>query len=328
MRSIIYGIGKKYREFFSNLAFVRKKFIEGKIEIVGFADGDDAIFGMEIKYFEKKFTVQNIDDFQSEDIDMIIVTSKLYFNEIREKLILKKYEKNQILLIDDIYESYVNEILHTELFRKKQGIEIGGPSKLFADIYGKCCKCDNVNFSKNTLWWTDLDGKFNYENKVLGENWIAEATKMDMIKDENYDFVLSSNNLEHIANPLKAIMEFLRIVKINGLILVAVPIKEKTFDHNRECTSFEHILKDYQDDIGEDDLSHLPDIIKKHDYSMDIECGGKEKFIRRAERNFENRCLHHHVFNEVCLRRIFEFVGLEVIDFNEIMGNWLIIGKK
>lgn len=40
---------------------------------------------------------------------------------------------------------------------------------------------------------------------------------------------------------------------------------------------------------------------------MDIACGGKDKFIEQAQKNFENRCLHHHVFNEQCLRKSLEF---------------------
>lgn len=107
-----------------------------------------------------------------------------------------------------------------------------------------------------------------------------------------------------------------------------VPIKEKTFDHNRECTAFEHLMEDYNSNIGEDDLTHLPEIIAKHDYGMDVLCGGKEQFIERAKKNVENRCLHHHVFEETCLRKAFEFVGLEVIAFREVMNNWLIMGQK
>ncbi len=80
--------------------------------------------------------------------------------------------------------------------------------------------------------------------------------------------------------------------------------------------------------VGEDDLSHLPEIIEKHDYEMDAACGGKEKFTERALKNIENRCLHHHVFNEDCLRKSFEYVGLEVSAFTTITNNWFIAGQR
>ena len=61
---------------------------------------------------------------------------------------------------------------------------------------------------------------------------------------------------------------------------------------------------------------------------MDVACGGKDKFIKRAKKNAENRCLHHHVFDEKNLRKAFDFAGLDVVDFSEIQNNWFIIGQR
>ncbi len=79
---------------------------------------------------------------------------------------------------------------------------------------------------------------------------------MSIIDKNSYDFLLSSNNLEHIANPLRALKEFYRILKPGGILLITVPVKEKNFDHNRQYTSFEHILLDYIKNTQEDDLTH------------------------------------------------------------------------
>lgn len=328
MRAIIYGIGRNYFEFFSDEKFIKKGIIDNEIEIVGFSDGNKDLWGKEIIYNEQRFVVKNIDEYEKTEIDRLIVTTKQYFNEIKKELIEKGFIAEKIVVIDQLFEEYTDKIYHIERFAQKEGVEIGGPTKLFGNIYDKCSACDNVNFSADTVWVKNDTGKFLYENKVLGNNLIADATDMPQIENEKYDFVLSSNNLEHMANPLKALKEFSRILKRGGSILVLVPMKEKCFDHDREYTTFEHLLEDYMSDIQEDDLSHLPEIIEKHDYSMDVACGGKEKFIERAKKNIENRCLHHHVFEENCLRKAFEFVGLRAIDFSSILGNWLIIGEK
>ncbi len=158
--------------------------------------------------------------------------------------------------------------------------------------------------------------------------YIADAVDMSCLNDASYDFVMSSNNLEHIANPIKALKEFVRVLKYGGCVIVLVPMKDRTFDHRREYTSFEHILEDYRNDMQETDLTHLPEILELHDYELDPPAGGPENFRKRSMLNYENRCLHHHVFCEDSLRKIFEYLNLEVIGLDECGGNYRIIGRK
>lgn len=328
MRTIIYGVGRRYYEIFLNVFFIKRVILENKMEIIGISDSNKNIWGQKVIYNGQEFIVHGIKEFRNENVDAIVVTSRNYFYEIKAELLKNGYKKEQIQLIDELYEPYIDQLLCIKELRGKIGIEISGPTKLFSKIYDNCLTCDNVNFNESTVWMENNTGIFKYKNKELGCNWIADATDMHQIKSDQYDFVLSSNNLEHIANPLKALKEFSRITKAGGKVVVVVPKKEATFDHNRECTLFEHLLEDYANGIGEDDLSHLAEIIEKHDYSMDTACGGKEKFIERAEKNIENRCLHHHVFEEDCLRKSFEFAELNVSEFSEIIGGYCIVGEK
>lgn len=327
MKAIIYGIGKRFFSLFDTQQFIKIGIESNEIQIIGFADKCNSI-GKEIIYRGEKFEVKKINEFNQKDFDKVIITTKKYFEEIRNELIEEGIEKDQIILADRLYEYYFDKMYCIEKFKGKLGVEIGGPSYLFFNIYDKCRACDGVNYCSHTVWWENETCDFRFNNKILGDIIIAEATDMHLIEGEKYDFVLSSNNLEHIANPLKALKEFSRLVKVGGIVLVVVPRKEKMFDHNRSHTAFEHILDDYYNNTNEDDLSHLPEIIEKHDYDLDSACGGKEKFIERAKKNIENRCLHHHVFDEECLRKSFEFVGLEVIRFSELLDNWLIMGKR
>lgn len=318
MKAIIYGIGKRYRE-------LCQEFDKNKIEVVGFADGNNNVIGSKIKYNNATYEIGSIDQFDQFEYDKILVTTEKYYEEIQEQLIKKGFEKDNILLIEKLF---ADNLFHIQYFENKTGIEIGGPTVLFSHIYKECKVCDGVDFCSQTVWNTSEGNGFRYADKLLGQSFITEATDMYQIKDKSYDFVLSSNNLEHIANPLKALREFSRIVKKRGAVLVVVPMKERCFDHNRSYTTFEHLTEDFFNEIGENDLTHLYEIIEKHDYDMDVACGGKDKFIKRAKKNIENRCLHHHVFNEETLRKAFDFAELDVIDFAEIQNNWLIIGQR
>lgn len=329
MRVIVYGIGKRFFSLFSKERVIDIAFVQNGFKIVGFADKSDMVQGKEILYDGHVFKVQSLQEYVEEDFDNIVITSKVYYDEIRNELIKEGYKKEQILSVDILLEKYFDQMYHIECFDQKVGLEIGGPTIGFYNIYSKCAICDGVNFSSKTVWWENKINEYRYEDIVLGKVWIAEATDMRQIGNERYDFVLSSNNLEHIANPLKALKEFTRVVKKGGTVLIVVPSKKESFDHNRDYTKFTHLLEDYNNNVDESDLSHLPEIIEKHDYDMDVKCGGKKNFIERAKKNVENRCLHHHVFDEDSLRKSFDFVGLEVIDVAELIeGNLAIIGKK
>jgi len=329
MRVIIYGLGRRFFSIFSNQKIFDMAFVKDETEIIGFADKRSTMQGREILYDGQTFRVKDLQEFQISDFDKIVVTSKVYFDEIKDELIARGYEKEQILPVEVILEKYYDEVYHIEYYEHKVGLEIGGPTVSFSNIYNRCARCDGLNFLSKTVWWENKTDDYRYDDVVLGRIWIAEATDMREIEDKSYEFLLSSENLEHIANPLKALKEFSRVVKAGGIILVVVPGKNVSFDHNREYTTYNHLLEDYNNDIGEDDLSHLPEIIEKHDYERDVKCGGKKQFIERAKRNVENRCLHHHVFDEEGLRRSFEFAGIEVLKFSELInGNLVILGKN
>lgn len=236
----------------------------------------------------------------------------------------------RLLLWKTFMADDIAKILHQEMFSEKSGLEIGGPTDIFFGIYDICQSCDGANFAVNTVWADNSKPDYMYDNKKLGGMIIADATDLHTIADESYDFLLSSNNLEHIANPLKALREFKRVVKSSGIICILVPQKERTFDHNREFTSFSHILEDDKAGTEETDLTHLEEIIQKYDYTMHMGRGGKEQkeqFLLLAKKNYENRCLHHHVFCPETLRQMFEYLDIEVLDQFELLGNYGILGS-
>ena len=75
---------------------------------------------------------------------------------------------------------------------------------------------------------------------------ISCSTNISFINNESYDFILSSHQLEHVANPIKALFEFRRILKKNGILILVLPNFKYNFDHKREVTTYNHILKDFE----------------------------------------------------------------------------------
>ncbi|MDD4521708.1 MAG: methyltransferase domain-containing protein [Methanosarcina sp.] len=213
-----------------------------------------------------------------------------------------------------------NYSFYLSALKGKRGLEIGGPSPLFQKrgtipLYDHI-HLDGCNFSGSTIWEGSLiDGDtYRYSTHIPpGHQYILDAVNLSPIPSKKYDFVLSCHSLEHVANPLKALNEWIRVTKPRGYILLILPEKSNTFDHNRQVTTLDHLITDYKNNIKEDDLSHLDEILALHDVSRD---GGTRSLLdlkARALKNYENRAIHHHVFDLNLLYEIFQYLDIELI---------------
>lgn len=207
----------------------------------------------------------------------------------------------------------------------KAGLEIGGPSGYFSrrgrmPVYAVASMLDNCNFAGNTLW----EGAISPGRTVafagnprtgadLGAQFIAEATDLSGIEDASYDFVLSSNTLEHVANPLRALHEWLRVLRPEGVLFLVLPHRDGTFDHRRSVTSLAHIEADFHAGVDEGDQTHLEEILRLHDLSRDPEAGTRAQFEARARDNRAQRSLHHHVFDTRSAASLIDHLGLQIL---------------
>ncbi|MDP9076356.1 MAG: class I SAM-dependent methyltransferase [Bacteroidota bacterium] len=215
----------------------------------------------------------------------------------------------------------INAISEIEaFFKQKKGLEIGGPSRIFAKngyipIYPLANNIDGVNFSTNTVWENTIaEGKtYNFGGDSQGYQYIKDGTDLSIIQDNAYDFVLSSHSLEHIANPIKALKEWIRVLKKGGALLLVLPDSKHTFDRNRPITQFEHLLEDFKNNTDERDLTHLDEILSLHETSYDPGINNLEEFKKRCIDNYSNRCLHHHVFDIQLLKQILIYLDLKVV---------------
>ncbi len=201
------------------------------------------------------------------------------------------------------------------------GLEIGGPSQAFGrlgvvPVYLAADRIDNCNFAATTLWEGQIaEGRtFRFSaRRPPGEQFIAEATGLDRVASGAYDFLLSSHAIEHCANPLKALAEWSRVLKPGGFLVLIVPHRDGAFDHRRPLSTLAHLVDDYERGVGEDDLTHLDEIIRLHDLSRDPGADDAESFRARALGNADNRSLHHHVFDTALARAMVERAGFEVL---------------
>lgn len=231
-------------------------------------------------------------------------------------------------------EGIHNMDVYLKCFIGKKGIEIGGPSGVFSTVipvYQVMAALDGCNFSAQTIWEGNIaEGEnYNYFENKKGFQYICEASNLEMIPSGKYDFLIASHCLEHCANTLKTVNEWLRVLKKDGVILLILPYKKVTFDHNRLVTTFEHLLDDLEKDVDETDLTHLDEILELHDLNRDLAAGTKEQFMKRSLENHKNRCLHHHVFDFKLLRKIFKYYNIKLVNTAfENPNHQIILGIK
>lgn len=201
-----------------------------------------------------------------------------------------------------------------------KGLEVGGPSPIFSSngflpLYSVIKNLDGCNFSNNTVWEGNIQegNSYQYGNKT-GFQIISDGTNLATIPNGTYDFVLSCHSIEHIANPIKALTEWKRIIKDDGHLILVIPHKDQTFDHKRPITTLEHLIKDFESNVQENDPTHFEEVIALHDISKDDGINDLESLRTRTFDNFNNRCVHQHVFNTPLVIKLVHRLGLKIHD--------------
>ncbi|MCP4912431.1 MAG: class I SAM-dependent methyltransferase [Oligoflexia bacterium] len=147
--------------------------------------------------------------------------------------------------------------------------------------------------------------------------------------DGTFDFLLNEHVLEHIANPIKALKEWLRVLKVGGHIFLFLPHKERTNDSLRKVTSLDHLIEDYQNDVPYNDPTHFDDWFQNV-----VEKGLMPEHYKHMEREelLNSASIHHHVWTEKEIVELFEYLDLEIVFVDGKVhyrrDTFLVVGKK
>ena len=137
-------------------------------------------------------------------------------------------------------------------------LEIGGPTDWLSNIYeGLEGKVDNVVrdvsdgyerrggdltvVDKNTAGSREAlvtEIPYTYNGITYGKTYLRDGSDLVGFKNSTYDFLISSHNLEHFINPMKALFEWDRVLKPDGRMMIIVPWHERTYDYYRAPNTF------------------------------------------------------------------------------------------
>lgn len=124
-------------------------------------------------------------------------------------------------------------------------------------------------------------------------DYIADAHRLPKIESGSLDYVSASHVLEHLTNPIRAILEWMRILKPGGVLWLKVPDKRKTFDVKRERTALGHLIEDFEKDVPVDDPTHIDD----------------QNTNSCPPRSVTHPYVHNHVWIPEDVVELFEYIG-------------------
>lgn len=135
---------------------------------------------------------------------------------------------------------YVKTDKYIDEFCRGRGLEIGGAGNYIEGL-------DSIK----------ADNKDEYVGRKYDIDTRLDGTDLGSFEDDSLDYVVSIHVLEHIANPLKALVEWHRVVRPGGFLFTAVPQRKYTFDRYRTTTTIQHLLDDYYRNVPPSDTTHL-----------------------------------------------------------------------
>ncbi|MGE3804422.1 MAG: class I SAM-dependent methyltransferase [Gemmataceae bacterium] len=123
------------------------------------------------------------------------------------------------------------------------------------------------------------------------------------------DFVILSNVLEHVPDPLSVALDAVRVLRPGGFLYVGLPDKDFTFDRGRAVTPLAHLIEDRRQRVTEADDEHLAEYVTK---VLGLPVPQDERSRQELFDRERRRSIHVHVWNWRAMVEMFEYlVGVE-----------------
>jgi hypothetical protein len=171
---------------------------------------------------------------------------------------------------------------------------------------------------RNAELFFELEGAtFPQPDLILDLNRDA----LNPVASESEDFIVCSHVLEHLANPLRAILDFHRVLRPGGLLLILLPDRRRTFDKDRPPTQLEHVVADFEGDVVEIDDDHIVEFLANIELDAKTRNAIKTDPQTREEvfQVHRDRSIHVHCWT------LEEFVRVVQYSIETLDSQWLFL---
>jgi SAM-dependent methyltransferase len=140
------------------------------------------------------------------------------------------------------------------LYLRGEGIEIGALHRpLWIPNASRVTYVDRLSRDDLLRVWSDTYGR---PTAVVETAVLDDADRLECFADASLDFVVANHLLEHLEDPVGALIAWSRVLRPAGVLFITVPDARATFDNPRPRTPVEHVLRDHADGPGVSRADH------------------------------------------------------------------------
>jgi SAM-dependent methyltransferase len=152
-------------------------------------------------------------------------------------------------------------------------------------------------------------------HQIVPVDILDDAETLATVAPASFDFLISAHVIEHMRNPIGALVNWLRAVRDGGLLYLIVPDKRRTFDKLRVRTTLEHLVLDYEQPSAERDFEHYLDYAVFVHHAMTDQAIGEATRLRDTDFS-----IHFHVFLPQDVVRLIQWIDGHVTRVSIVEG--------
>lgn len=190
---------------------------------------------------------------------------------------------------------------------KGRGLEFGPGASPFP-VALSACSIYADRFSMESLSKNAYPGQGS--NCFVPPHIVADMSDLSAFGSKSFDYVVASHVIEHLRNPINAIVESHRILKEGGRLLLAVPSKDRTFDRYRPYTTLSHLVDDYECYDRLRDLAHYKEWFSYVQVSADNE----DQISKDAW--MQNLDIHYHTWSADSFGQMINYIQSSYVQFS------------
>lgn len=151
--------------------------------------------------------------------------------------------------------------------------------------------------------WRNKDPNVSNDAFIPPVDIIDTSASLESVESNQFDFLVSSHQLEHVYCPINSILNHIRIVKVNGYVIYAIPLNNNPIDKDRVPTSFDHMMNHFFDCDSVPIEDHFDEYLRVVDKMIDP----SKRKERIKEMIRDNADIHFHCWNVEGIKDLFKW---------------------